>query len=220
MRLVDLSHIIEEDISTFGTLPKPKIKPFITHEESRENYDKKAMFSITYMEFQTTCGTYIDSPYHRYPEMYDISKIKLEQTVLPGRVVDVSYKKEDEPILAEDFPQGEDFEGKAILLYTGWDRFWKREEYNRYPFLSKEGVDYLIGQGVKMVGIDTINIDSYQDPERPAHTFLLGKDILIVENLCKLGKLVGKTFTFFSCPLLVSGAAAFPVRAFAMVDDS
>lgn len=218
MEFVDVSHTIDESISTFGTLPAPKISPFLTHEGSKKNYENKASFTITHMDFQTTCGTYIDSPYHRYPDMYDISEIKLESTILPGKVIDVSYKLENEPILVEDI-QDSDYNGKAVLFHTGWDKYWKKEEYHEYPFLSKEGAEYLIEKGVLLAGIDTVNIDTYKDVERPAHTLLLRKGILIVENLCNLNLLLGKDFTFFSCPLKVKGAAAFPVRAFAILDE-
>jgi kynurenine formamidase len=68
-----------------------------------------------------------------------------------------------------------------------------------------------------LVGIDTLVIDSAQDPTRPAHTLLLRVGILIVENLTGLDRLTGEVFTFVAAPVKVKGAAAFPVRAFAML---
>lgn len=73
----------------------------------------------------------------------------------------------------------------------------------------------MLEKKVKLAGIDTINIDNPQDAYRPVHTLLLKNNILIVENLCNLGKLIDDEFKFFACPLKVKGAAAFPVRAFA-----
>jgi kynurenine formamidase len=66
------------------------------------------------------------------------------------------------------------------------------------------------------VGIDTLVIDSPQDPTRPAHTLLLRAGVLIVENLTGLSQLVGQTFTFVAVPAKVAGAAVSPVRAFAL----
>ncbi|MFP3908613.1 MAG: cyclase family protein [Archaeoglobaceae archaeon] len=214
---VDLSHTIEEDISVFKTLPAPRIYPYFTHEESRASYNDKSMFEVTTMEFQTSCGTYMDSPYHRYPEGKDISRIGLEQTILEGVVVDVSDKGRKEPIVVGDIPHNR-LDDRAVLFYTGWDRWWKKEEYHQHPYLSREAAEFLLEKGVKLVGIDTINIDNPQDDYRPVHTLLLKNDILIVENLCNLAKLIGRKFTFFACPLKVKKAAAFPVRAFATVD--
>ncbi len=214
---IDLSYTIEEDISVFKSLPAPRIYPYFTHEESRASYNDKSMFEITKMEFQTSCGTYMDSPYHRYPEGKDISQIGLEQTILEGVVVNVSGKERREPIGVEDISHGE-LENKALLFYTGWDCLWKKEEYYEHPYLSREAAEFLLENKIKLAGIDTINIDNPQDVYRPVHTLLLKNDILIVENLCNLGKIVDKKFTFFACPLKVKGSAAFPIRAFARLD--
>lgn len=214
---MDLSHTIEEDIPVFKTLPAPRVYPYFTHEESRASYNDKSMFEITRMEFQTSCGTYMDSPYHRYPNGKDISQISLEQTILEGVVLDVSGKGKKEPIELEHIPD-EGVENKAVLFYTGWDSLWKKEGYHEHPYLTRDAAEFLLNGGAKLVGIDTINIDNPQDVHRPVHTLLLEKNVLIVENLCNLGKLVGKNFEFFACPVKVKGAAAFPVRAFARVD--
>ena len=42
-------------------------------------------------------------------------------------------------------------------------------------------------------------------------------DILIVENLTNLAALPARGFTFHAAPVKVAGAAAFPVRAYAVV---
>ena len=60
-------------------------------------------------------------------------------------------------------------------------------------------------------------IDDTRDPLRPVHVTLLKNDILIVENLTNLGELPGNGFIFQAVPVKISGAAAFPVRAFAMI---
>ena len=68
-----------------------------------------------------------------------------------------------------------------------------------------------------MVGVDFLVVDNTRDPERPVHVTLLGQDILIVENLTNLKHLPGSGFTFHAVPVKVAGAAAFPVRAYAIV---
>jgi kynurenine formamidase len=40
--------------------------------------------------------------------------------------------------------------------------------------------------------------------------------VLIVENLTGLNQLLGQMFTFAAVPATMAGAAAFPVRAFAL----
>jgi len=67
------------------------------------------------------------------------------------------------------------------------------------------------------VGIDSLNIDSTEDPSRPAHSILLDAGIPIVENLTGLEALPERGLRFFAVPAKVRGLGSFPVRAFALV---
>lgn len=72
--------------------------------------------------------------------------------------------------------------------------------------------------GIALFGVDCSNVDTTNDPERPAHTLFLKQSILVVENLTGLSQLQGRPFRFFSIPLRARDAAAFPVRAFAEIE--
>jgi kynurenine formamidase len=72
--------------------------------------------------------------------------------------------------------------------------------------------------GVALVGIDSVNIDDTRTGERPIHSILLAAGIPIVEHLCNLGQLAGRSFTFTATPPAVSGMGTFPVRALAVVE--
>ena len=86
------------------------------------------------------------------------------------------------------------------------------------PFLSRTAVGVLLRKKPRLVGIDTLVIDDPTDPTRPAHANFLKQKILIVENLTNLESLIDhQEFTFIAVPPKVKGAAAFPVRAFAML---
>jgi kynurenine formamidase len=210
--IIDLSHMIEEDIPVFKGL-KPKIYPFMTHENSRAEYNDKAEFEITKIEFITSIGTYIDSPYHRHRDMDDISRMRIENLILIGILAEVPCNSK-RAIYPEDIDV--DVSGKAVLIHTGWDKYWKKPEYFNHPYVSRELAEYFVENDTKLVGIDTLNIDNPDDLSRPAHTILLGNNIPIVENLTNLGALMGREFRFFATPVKVK-AAAFPVRAFAEV---
>lgn len=219
---VDLSHTIEDGMPGFrmrgpdGTLTEytARVRPFLTHAQSRGFYDGLAEFEITELTLQTSIGTYLDSPYHRHPDRRDIGQIALDEVILPGVVIDVRGRQAWDAV---DLGAAHDLAGKAVLFNFGWDQHWGSEAYYSYPFLSRDTLHTLIETGVRLVGVDTINIDNARDKERPAHTWLLARDIFIVENLCGLDRLHGAAFTFFAVPLRVRGAAAMPVRAFAQV---
>lgn len=69
-----------------------------------------------------------------------------------------------------------------MLFNFGWDKYWGKDKYNSYPYISEELIEYLIAKEVKLVGIDTLNIDSSKKMKRPDHTLFLKNEILIVEN--------------------------------------
>jgi len=224
-KFIDLSHDFEDNMPGFkiknedGTVTQytAHIHPFVTHEQSLPKYQRKAAFEITEILFQTSVGTYLDSPYHRYPELRDISEIKIDEVILEGVVIDVrdmgKFNCVDIAVITEEF----DLKGKAVLFNFGWDKYWGQEEYYEYPYISERLIEYLINSGVKLVGVDTINVDSSKIMERPAHTRFLKNDILIVENLTGLENLYGKKFRFFAVPLKAKKVAALPIRAFAEI---
>jgi arylformamidase len=225
-RFIDLSHVFEDGMPGFRMKSEDgsviqysaRIRPFLTHEQSLPKYQGLASFEITELTLQTSIGTYLDSPYHRYPEAKDISGIRLDEVILPGVVIDARGRKGFEAVGPEVIPPGMDLRGRAVLFNFGWDRHWGREEYYCYPFISELLIRHLIEAGAKLVGVDTINIDSSQNPVRPAHSQLLKQEILIVENLTGLDQLHGETFRFFAVPWKAKGVAALPVRAFAEID--
>ena len=224
-RFIEISHKFEDSMpgpvlkNQDGTAVNltAKISHFLTHDQTRPMYKGKCSFEVTEVSFQTSVGTYLDSPKHRYPEGRDIGDIDLEDLICPGEIIDVRNRKAYEPVCLNVLPDGVDFKEKAVLFNFGWDKFWGKTDYYSHPFISGEMIDYLIKSGIKIVGVDTPNIDDSKDLSRPAHTKFLKNNILIVENLTGLEKLYGKKFRLFAIPLKAKGAAAFPVRAFAEI---
>lgn len=214
---VDLSHTIEHGMITYEGLPPPTISEFMSREDSREKYEGDTEFQIGKIEMVANTGTYIDSPFHRYPDGKDLSQLPLPSIAnLDGMVIHVQQGVRE--IGMESF---EDLylKGKAVLVHTGWDRYWATERYFQgHPFLTREAADYLAEAGAALVGIDSINIDDTSDGHRPAHSILLGAEIPIVEHMCNLGELPDSGFKFFTVPVKIRGFASFPVRAFALIE--
>lgn len=220
MQLIDLSQTIEAGIPLFSaTAPQPKIYPWQSHAQAANsgNY-VGCTCEITEVRLLTSIGTYLDSPYHFYPEKRAIEALNLNQLVLPGIRVDCTSVQKRQPILPSVL-SGLPLAGKAVLFHTGWSRYWGKAEYYEHPFLARQTAEALRDAGAKMVGVDFLVVDSRQDPSRPVHGTLLKQDILIVENLANLQSLPAQGFTFHAVPAKVAGAASFPVRAYGLIDD-
>jgi len=222
-RFVDLSHVFEDGMPGIRVTGPDgskialtaRVRPFMTHAQTRADFGGRAEFGLTEISFHTSIGTYLDSPHVRWPDRRDIGALAIEELVLPGIVVDLTMATPARPAEPEDIGPGADLSGKAVLCRFGWDRYWGQEAYERYPFLSRGALRHLIDRGARLVGVDTINIDDGRDLERPAHSWLLERDIFIVENLCNLSALPPDGFRFFAVPIRARGAVSMPIRAFA-----
>ena len=213
--LIDVCHSVEDGMVTYKGLPAPLITDHLTREESRHVYAPETEFHIGKIEMVANTGTYLDTPFHRYARGRDLSDLDLYSIAnLEGLVI-----RSRETEISSDVFSGLDVKGKAVLLHTGWDKYWRTEEYwsGNHPYLTTEGANYLAKNGATLVGIDSYNIDSTADPSRPAHSILLGHDIPIVEHLCGLGDLPDTGFKFFAVPVKVKHFGTFPVRAFGLV---
>lgn len=213
--VVDLSHTIEDGLVTYKGLPAPIICDYLSREKSREFYEVGTEFQIGKIEMVANTGTYIDCPFHRYEQGKDLSQVAVEAFAdLEGIVIRADYRK----TLAIDstFFKEKEVRNRAILVHTGWDVHWNTAAYfQNHPFLTEDAAVYLQKCGAKLVGIDSVNIDSTQGKSRPVHSTLLASDILIVEHLCNLGELPDEGFTFSAVPPKFKGVGTFPVRAIA-----
>jgi kynurenine formamidase len=214
--LIDVSHPVEEGLITYKGLPAPLICDYLSREDSRKHYAPGTEFHIGKIEMLANTGTYVDSPFHRYADGKDLSQLPLSSLAnLNGVVV---RKKHQVRAIDKSAFDGVDVRGKAVLIQTGWDEHWKTDRYFQgHPFLTKEAAEHLVRSGATLVGIDSLNIDSTDDPARPVHSILLGADIPIVEHLCNLGSLPDAGFRFFAVPVMIRKFGSFPVRAFAIV---
>lgn len=214
-RLVDLSHIIEHGLVTYKGLPAPIICDYLSREESKKQYASGTQFQVGKIEMVTNTGTYLDCPFHRYEHGKDLSEVGVERLAdLEGIAIRVDHKETF--AINADFFRGKELRGRAVLVHTGWDNYWNTEQYfEHHPHLTEDAALYLVECGVKLVGIDSVNIDDTRGGERPVHTRLLGAEVLIVEHLCNLQQLPDEGFTFSALPPKFKGAGTFPVRALA-----
>lgn len=215
MKLVDLSHPIEDGMQAYPGLPSPRIGAHLDHAASREKYQDKAEFFLGKVEMPGNVGTYVDAPFHRYPEGLDLARLPLESIAgLPGVCVDGTPG----PSRAIDLPDPGDVRGRAVLVRTRRDRKWGTPAYwEPGPYLSSASVDKLLRGGVALVGVDFWNVDDTTDPARPVHTRLLGAGVPIVEHMTGLDALPRDGFRFTAVPPPLVRGASFPVRAFAQV---
>ncbi|MFG1848882.1 cyclase family protein [Micromonospora carbonacea] len=221
-RLVELSHVISDGMTTLPGWPTPRVTEWLTREASRANYAPGTEFQVGRIEMIANTGTYVDTPAHRWADGADLTGVGLDRLAdLPGTVVKVpaGTRAVDRPLLAPH-----EVAGRAVLLHTGWSAHFGTDRYAApdAPYLTGDGAAWLVEAGAVLVGIDSINIDDMSPAargERPAHSGLLAAGVPIVEHLTGLDALPTTGFRFTAAPPMVAGMGTFPVRAFAVLAE-
>ncbi|WP_067829068.1 cyclase family protein [Actinomadura kijaniata] len=218
-RLVELGHVIRHGMRTAPGLPAPEVSPFLTREASREVYAPGTEFAIDRIHMVGSTGTYLDTPYHRYADGADLTGIPLEKVVdLPAVVVRVTGT-EERAIDVGAFAAF-DVRGRAVLVHTGdAERFGTPAYADKPHHLTRAAAAWLVDNGAALVGIDAVNVDTTDDPERPVHTLLLGAGIPIVENMTGLEQLPPSGASLTAVPLRIAGLGMISVRAFARLPE-
>lgn len=223
-RVIDLSHSIEAGMVTYPGLPAPTITPFLTREDSRAKYAPGTEFAMDVITMIGNTGTYLDAPFHRYDDGGDLAALDLRTLVdLPAEVFHLrdAWSAERRGIGAATLAD-RSLEGAAVLLDTGWSRHFGTPAYAvGAPFLAEDAARYLVDSGVRLVGIDSLNIDDTESGgQRPAHSILLAAGVHVVEHLTALDAVPARGALFTAAPPAVRGFGTFPVRAYATVPAS
>jgi arylformamidase len=181
-------------------------------------------FTAERIEFNVHTGTHMDAPFHFYPEGKTVDQLSIERFQGDAVPINLFGIEADTPIGAKHLEPYKDKVGPGdiVLLCTGWSmkRGYTTEYYNEWPYLSGEGAQWLVDQGVKGVGIDGLSIGGWGSREKgaPAHEILLKHEIWPLEELYLTEELFTAERWYLSAfPLKMQGFSGAPVRAVAML---
>lgn len=207
---MDLSHTISPDMPYFpGTEPPVFSKPFTLANHG---------FAEQKITILTHSGTHMDAPAHIFAAGATLeqlglphfvgSAVALDLTRLPANVIAVDALRPFQHLLAE-----QDF----VLLRTGWCEHWGKADYfSGYPVLSEAAALWLAGFNFKGIGVDAISFDSHDSTALPIHRIFLARNIVLIENLVNLEKVLAGEFVFCCLPLKIAETDGAPVRAIAL----
>lgn len=212
MRVIDLSHLISEDMPVYPGTEGPRI--------SRANTIERDGFAEKLITMYSHTGTHMDAPGHIIPGAPTLDRLEAGRFVGRAALVDVSRfagGRIDAAFIESVAPsiRGADY----LILRSGWSRSWGRPEYfEGYPVLSEEAARLVCGLGLKGVGLDAISADGVGAEGLPVHRVLLGAGLVIVENLASLEAVEAQPFTLVCLPLRLPDCDGSPVRAVALLD--
>lgn len=216
MKVYDLTHRIESGVSLYPGTEEPQFLAAATVEE--QGYRETAICLFSHV------GTHMDAPAHLLKDGKTMDELPAEKFLGSAFVLDVSGAGEDGAIPLSALLEEEENIRNAefLLLYTGWTQKWKSPEYLAgFPVLTEEASRFLAAlPGLKGVGMDTLSPDPVGDTKLLNHRILLGAGKLLLENLCGLGELTGRTLRLAALPLHYAEADGAPARVVAWEENA
>jgi kynurenine formamidase len=229
-RVVDLSYTVEPHwrYSFFNEL---KVHENFEHTEG----DYTRHWHDAYIHINSHAFTHVDAPFHYVPGAKSLDRMPLETFMGRAVVVDLSDKKDDEGITAEDLEKrGQKIQrGDIAIMMTRFPErcsIRDRQFWLHYPYMERSACEWLVNRGIKAYGVDfppDYCIRYFlQEPRRPVpsiedfttHSVFLPREIGIIEYLTNLGAIRKDVVQLFALPLKVVGLDGSPVRAIAVED--
>ncbi len=201
------------------------------------------LFSVETVTASTHSGTHVDAPMHYGPaaagDAITIDRVPLRWCLGDGVRLDFRHKGAGDGITRGDVVGELERIGRTlqpfdiVLVWTGTDRHFEEPGYqDMHPGLRRSATEYLVDQGVRLIGIDAWGLDrpfdimvreaKAGDRDQLWESHILGrtKPYCQIEKLCNLGQLPrDQGFTVSALPVRLDGASAAWARVIAIFWD-
>lgn len=250
--IIDLSDKLENATSSFEPSPHhidyltPQACPQVALEKRGVPLDvwpDKQGWASEIVTIPTHSGTHVDSPYHYGPRKdgalaRTIDQVPFQWCMGPGVLLDFKEKPAGYGITEQDVRNELsriDYKLNPydiVLIRTDVSKHFKEKGYHlRHPGLCRSATEYIVDQGVRLIGIDAWGLDRPFDVMLAEHragerghfweAHLLGRDkeYSQIEKLCNLDQIpVPFGFFIIALPIKLAGASAAWSRVIAMVE--
>jgi arylformamidase len=165
--------------------------------------------NVSRLVMGTHTGTHVDAPKHFFDDGGGVDSLPLDLLLGRARVVEIPKRG---GIGSEELAAAGLREDLRVLLKTPNSALWNDPGFHpEYTHLTEEGAQYLVGQGVKVIGVDYLSVEQFKKAGAPAHRALLSNGVLIIEGL-NLSEAEPGMYEMYCLPLRVGGGDGAPAR--------
>lgn len=211
-RIVDLTRVIEPTDATAQ-------RKFVVHiHDALQEIPGKVRpagewYVMSDVELMNHVGTHIETPFHCLKEGADLARITLEQ--LTGDAVILNLREAEMAggvTLAEVQTAAATAGGirRGDIVFAHMAR--------SIQYFSTPALQWLIDQGIKLMGVDSMGVELMHDTTHANvnHLLLFRANIPLIENLANLDQLTQARVKVYALPVPVQGLDAFPLRVIAV----
>jgi arylformamidase len=191
----------------------PGDPPVNVTQKTHLSRDKTHTVRLMAIDLCSHTGTHIDAPFHMIESGKRLDEFPLDIWTGKATVFEILGTRSIGPSELARFK----WNGvERALFKTDNSSHWQDEKfYEDFVYLDPKGAEFLVQQGVRLVGIDYLSIDKFKSESHPTHFVLLGKDIPIIEGL-NLNVVAAGDYTLVALPLNIQDADGAPARVFLM----
>ena len=172
---------------------------------------KGAGANVSFIRFGSHTGTHADAARHFFDDGQTVDTIPLERLIGPALLL--SFPDDLRAVTAADL-QKHDIKGHTrILLRTRNSALLSQKQFvPDYTYLAPDGAQYLVDNGVELVGIDYLSIEQFHSGHHKTHRTLLDRSVVILEGLDLSVPAPGE-YELICLPLRIEGGDGAPARA-------
>jgi len=172
---------------------------------------KGAGANVSTIRFGSHTGTHADASRHFFDDGQPVDQIPLERLIGPALLV--SFSDDLRAIGAAELKAHDLKDHKRILLRTRNSALLSQKQFvPDYTYLAPDGAEYLVENGVELVGIDYLSIEQFHSGHHRTHRTLLAKSVVILEGLDFSVPTPGE-YQLVCLPLRIEGCDGAPARA-------
>ena len=205
MKLHDVTLTISDDLPTWPGDPgvSMRLSGSLARGDSA---------NVTRLDLGVHTGTHIDAPFHFEPEGVGVDRLPLAPLIGPCRLLDLTSLTTsiDRATLAR-----RDWRGiRRVLFKTRNSAWWADEKptfHSDFVYLATGGAEFLVAQGITLVGVDYLSVEKFKNPGHPTHHTLLRNNVIIIEGL-NLNAVPEGDYELIALPMKLKGADGAPTR--------
>ncbi|MEM6628926.1 MAG: cyclase family protein [Bacteroidota bacterium] len=165
-------------------------------------------------------GTHMDAPFHFGVSSTTINQIPIQRFWGEAWVARIPHAKPRQVLTPEDLGSIADLfqRGDSLLIQTDWNqRLGTASFRDELPRIGERLAKFLVQKGINMLGVEPPSVADVNNLEEVTqiHEILLEAEVLIIEGLCNLDKLIGEKVGLIALPLKVNNGDGAPARVIA-----
>lgn len=175
--------------------------------------------NVTRVGIGTHSGTHMDAEWHFIDDGRTLEALTPERIIGPCYVADVTSATDHltvDDLKSALIPSGT----TRLLLKTRNSQLWETSPSqfdNSYIGITPDAAEWLVEQGIDLVGIDYHSVEPY-GADGTTHRIMLGAGQIILETL-NLGNVEPGHYMLYSLPLRIDGYDGAPCRALLGIEE-